>query len=63
MKIDNLDWLDWLHKTREDSEQERKRRGLSGAEWLKELRVRADEFERERRDSQPSVARDRKTDA
>ena len=33
MKIDGLDWIDWLHRQRERSEAERKRRGISGADW------------------------------
>jgi hypothetical protein len=35
MKIEGLDWFDWLHKIRAESEAERKRRGLKGAEWLR----------------------------
>jgi len=35
MKIDGMDWMDWLHKVRHESEQERKRLGLSGEEWLR----------------------------
>lgn len=37
MKIDGLDFMDWLHKIRKESEEERRRRGISGAEWLKEI--------------------------
>jgi len=37
-----------LHKTREESEKERLRRGISGAEWLKQIRARAEAFQRER---------------
>jgi hypothetical protein len=40
MKIDGLDFIDWLHKIRAESEAERKRRGLSGADWVR-LRRRA----------------------
>ena len=32
-----LDFMDWLHKIRRESEEKRKRRGISGAEWLKEI--------------------------
>jgi len=35
MKIEGLAWLDWLHKIRAESEAERKRRGLTGPEWLR----------------------------
>jgi hypothetical protein len=60
MKIDGLEWMEWLHKKREESENERKRRGISGAEWLKEIRVRAEAFMRERASQDCAVARDRK---
>jgi hypothetical protein len=63
MKVDGLDWIDWLHKTREQSEAERIRRGITGAEWLRELRTRAEVFERERENHEPSVARDRKPES
>ena len=62
MKIDGLDWMDWLHKKREESERERKRRGISGAEWLKEIRVRAEAFMEERASQDSPVARDHKAD-
>jgi len=60
MKIDGLDWLDWLHKVREESENERKRRGQSGAEWLKEIRARAEVYLQGRPSRNSTVARDRK---
>jgi hypothetical protein len=52
--------MDWLHKSREESEKERIRRGISGAEWLREMRIRAEAFERERAARDTPVARDRK---
>jgi hypothetical protein len=60
MKIDGLDWMEWLHKKREESENERKRRGLSGAEWLKEIRTRAEAYMKERASQDSTVARDRR---
>jgi len=62
MKVDGMDWLDWLHKTREESERERLRRGISGAEWLKQIRARAEAFQRERATHDAVAARDRKVE-
>jgi len=62
MKIDGLDWIDWLHKKREESESERKRRGISGADWLKEIRARAEAFMEERTGQDSAVVRDRNAD-
>jgi hypothetical protein len=59
MKIDGLDWMDWLHRQRERSEAERKRRGISGAEWLREIRARAETYVRERAGHDTPVARDK----
>jgi hypothetical protein len=47
MKIDGLDWMDWLHDQRRAAEADRKRRGLSGEDYLRECareaaRVRAE---------------------
>ncbi|MCX6844551.1 MAG: hypothetical protein NTX53_19990 [candidate division WOR-3 bacterium] len=56
MQIDGLEWTNWLHKKREESERERKRRGISGAEWLKGIRVRADAYMEERA-GQATIAR------
>jgi hypothetical protein len=61
MKVDGLDWIDWLHKAREESERERIRRGISGVEWLKEIRARAEAFKRERASHEAPVVRDRKS--
>ena len=41
MKIDGLDFLDWLHKTRRESEIERKRKGIDGVEWLRMISRRS----------------------
>ena len=60
MKIDGLEWMDWLHKTRQEMEEERKRRGLSEAEWLKEIRVQAEEHRRERAVHDTTVVHDHK---
>ena len=47
MKIDGLEWMDWLHKTRQESERERKRLGLSRVEWLKRMEQEADRIRAE----------------
>jgi hypothetical protein len=60
MKSDGPDWMDWLHKTRQEMEEERKRRGISEADWLRELRARAEKFSSDRAGQNPPLARDRK---
>ena len=60
MKIDGLEWMDWLHKTRQEMEEERKRRGQSVVEWLKETRAKAEAHRQARADRDAPVARDRK---
>jgi len=60
MRIDGLDWMDWLHKTRQEMEAERTRRGISELEWMKEIRRRAQAYLRERACRETPVARDRK---
>ena len=62
MKIDGMDWMDWLHKIRHESEEERKRLGLSGEEWLRQGRVKAEAILAEFARSHPPVARDRDAD-
>jgi len=62
MKIDGLDWMDWLHKVRHESEEERKRLGLSGEEWLRRGRVRAETIIAETARERPPVAHDRKAE-
>jgi hypothetical protein len=59
MKIDGLEWMDWLHKTRRESERERKRLGLSRVEWLKRMEQEADRIHAELNDSAQLVARDK----
>jgi hypothetical protein len=59
MEIDGLDWMEWLHKKREESESERRRRGISGADWLKEIRTRAEAYMSARTNQDSTVARDR----
>jgi len=58
MKIDGLEWMDWLHKTRRESEQERKRLGLSRVEWLKRMEQEADRIRAELNVPAQLVARD-----
>jgi hypothetical protein len=60
MKIAGLDWLDWLHKTRRESEDERKRLGLSGEEWLERLEERAKEIRQEISSLSEPVAHDKR---
>jgi hypothetical protein len=62
MKIEGLDWMDWLHKTRQKMEDERKRRGQSEVEWLREAGARARAIKQELAGCETSVARDRKPD-
>ena len=58
MKIEGLDWMDWLHKTRRESEQERKRLGLSRVEWLKRMEQEADRIRAELNASAQLAVRD-----
>ena len=58
MKIDGLEWMDWLHKTRRESEQERKRLGLSRVEWLRRMEQEADRIRAELNASAQLVVRD-----
>jgi hypothetical protein len=60
MKINGLEWMDWLHKTRQEMEEERKKRGLSETEWLKEIRLQAEAHRREHAAHDSPVARDHK---
>lgn len=62
MRIEGLDWMDWLHKTRQKMEDERKRRGQSEVEWLREAAARARAIKQELASRGASVARDRKAD-
>ena len=61
MKIDGLDWMDWLHKIRAESEEERKRLGISGVEWLERVEAEADLIQKEIELLTATQARDRKT--
>jgi len=59
MKIDGLDWLEWLHKSRRESEDERKCLGLSRAEWLKKMEDEAERIQDDLRAGAHPVTRDR----
>jgi hypothetical protein len=59
MKIDGLDWMDWLHKIRQESEEERKRLGLSRVEWLERMEQEADRIRAELSVPSQLVARDK----
>jgi hypothetical protein len=58
MKIEGLDWMDWLRKVRRESEEERKRLGLSRVEWLKRMEQEADRIRAELTAPTQLVARD-----
>ena len=47
MEIEGLDWMEWLHKIRRESEEERKRLGVSRLDWLKRMEREADEIRAE----------------
>jgi len=59
MKIEGLEWMDWLHKVRRESEEERKRLGLSGEEWLQRIEERAKGIREEIAALSAPVARDK----
>jgi hypothetical protein len=63
MKIDGLEWMDWLHKVRRESEEERKRLGLSGEEWLRRSAEKAKDIRKEIAGLTAPVARDQKADS
>jgi hypothetical protein len=58
MKNDDGDFLEWLHRIRRESEEERKRLGLSYAERLARAEQVADSVLEELTE-QPPVARDK----
>ena len=58
----SADFLDWLHKTRHESEEERKRKGTDEVTWLKQLAVEAKALKEEFAAAKPPVARDRKAE-
>ena len=62
MGTDGDDFLDWLHRTRKESLAERRRLGVSGVEWLKQVEERAAAVEREIAALTATVARDRPSD-
>ena len=59
MKIDGLEWMDWLHKTRCESESERKRLGQSRVEWLARIEREAEQIRAEVRVASQSAASDK----
>jgi hypothetical protein len=61
MKIDGLEWMDWLHKTRQEMEDERRCRGQSEVEWLREAGARARAIKQELAGREASVVRDGKS--
>jgi hypothetical protein len=59
MEIDGMEFLDWLHRIRRESAAERKRRGISGVEWLKQVEERAAAVEKEIAELAAPIARDK----
>lgn len=60
MKIDGLEWMDWLHKMRAESEEERRRAGISRLDWLKRIEAEAAAVEEEIDRLAAAQVRDRK---
>ena len=58
-----MEFLDWLHETRRESLAERKRLGISGVEWLKQVEERAAAIEKEIAQLTAPVARDKPVDS
>jgi hypothetical protein len=59
METDGTEFLYWLHKIRRESLEERKRLGISGVEWLKQVEERAAAVEKEIAELAAPVARDK----
>jgi hypothetical protein len=57
MKSEQMDFVDWLHKIRREAAADRRRRGISGTEWLRETRREAELVLKRYRPSQSVVAR------
>jgi len=57
MKSEQMDFVDWLHKIRREAAAERRRRGISGTEWLCETRREAELVLKRYQRSRPVVAR------
>jgi hypothetical protein len=58
MKTDDLDFMDWLHDQRRKAEADRRRRGLSGADYLRECVREAERVRDEMAAQGPLVVRD-----
>jgi hypothetical protein len=61
MKTEDADFLDWLHDERREAEADRKRRGISGADYLRECAREAARV-RDELGAQPFVVRDKPAD-
>jgi len=61
MKTDSPDFLDWLHEQRRAAEADRKRRGLSGADYLRECTREAAQVRDELATRRQVTARDKNT--
>ena len=59
MNPEPLDFLDWLHEQRREAEADRKRRGLSGADYLRECAREAARVRKELAARRQFVARDK----
>jgi len=60
MKNEKSDFLDWLHEQRRAAEADRKRRGLSGADYLRECAKEAARVREELAAHRQFVAREKK---
>ena len=59
MKNEEPDFLDWLHEQRRAAETDRKRRGLSGADYLRECAREAARVREELAEHRQLTARDK----
>ncbi len=60
MNSEGLDFLDWLHDQRRAAEADRKRRGLSGADYLRECAREAARVREELAARRPATVRGKK---
>ena len=61
MKTEEPDFLEWLHEQRRAAEADRKRRGLSGADYLRECAREAARVRDELATRRQVTARDKNT--
>lgn len=63
MKINTTDFLDWLHKERKAAEAKRKRRGQTGADYLRNCAAESKRIRERLAERRHPTARDREPDA